>query len=100
MNGDAELTEAQSGAEMPFEAAVERLERLVAAMESGALTLDECLAHFEEAVTLSRNCAARLDAAETRLRVLHPTGETTDSELPPWDEEREETGEIDWDSAA
>jgi exodeoxyribonuclease VII small subunit len=85
MTGELDVTETRAELELPFEAAVERLERLVSAMESGSLTLDECLAHFEEAVALSRGCAARLDAAEKRLKVLHPSGEITDSELPPWE---------------
>lgn len=99
MRSETEVTEARTGTELPFEAAVERLERLVAAMESGGLTLDECLAHFEEAVALSRSCAARLDTAEARLKVLHPTGEITESELPPWEGVRTEAGGVDWDSA-
>lgn len=99
MSGETGVTEAGAGTELPFEAAVERLERLVSAMENGGLTLDECLAHFEEAVALSRSCAARLDAAETRLKVLHPTGEITDSGILPWEQERVEAGGVDWDAS-
>jgi exodeoxyribonuclease VII small subunit len=55
---------------LSFEAAVGRLEEIVAAMESGSLTLDESMRQFEEAVSLSRHCAGRLDAAEKQISVL------------------------------
>jgi exodeoxyribonuclease VII small subunit len=53
-----------------FEAAVSRLEEIVTALEAGTLPLEECLEHFEQAVRLSRLCAARLDAAEQQIQVL------------------------------
>jgi exodeoxyribonuclease VII small subunit len=60
--------------ETSFEAAVSRLEEIVAAMETGQLTLDESLKAFEQAVSLSRACAAKLEHAEKRIRVLTDDG--------------------------
>ncbi len=56
--------------EMTFEEAVVRLEEIISGMESGNLTLDESLLRFEQAVSLSRFCAAKLEAAEERVSVL------------------------------
>lgn len=53
-----------------FEVALARLEAVVARLESGDLTLAESLRTFEEGVSLSRQCAERLDQAEARLEVL------------------------------
>ena len=54
----------------PFEQCLERLEALVARLESGELPLEEALAVFEEGVGLSRRCAALLEDAERRIEVL------------------------------
>ena len=61
--------------ELTFEEAVSRLEEIVSAMEAGNLPLDECLRQFEDAVGLSRYCAAKLDAAEQKITVLSVDGE-------------------------
>lgn len=63
------MTEAEL-AQVSFEEAVARLEEIVSRMESGALSLDECMREFEAAVALSRHCASRLDAAERQIAVL------------------------------
>jgi exodeoxyribonuclease VII small subunit len=56
--------------DLTFEQAVTRLESIVGAMEDGSLSLDDCLRQFEEAVALSRVCAARLESAEKQITVL------------------------------
>lgn len=53
-----------------FEQALQRLEQIVAKLESGELTLDESLALFEEGVQLSRVCNARLTEAELKMEKL------------------------------
>ena len=58
-----------------FEAALTRLETVVARLESGELTLAESLRTFEEGVSLSRQCAERLDQAEARIEVLIRTAD-------------------------
>ena len=57
-------------ADLPFEKAVERLERIADLLEGGTGTLEESLALFEEGVSLARRCQQRLDDAERRLEVL------------------------------
>jgi len=56
--------------ELSFEAALERLEAIVAELESGELALERALAAFEEGVALSRRCAGDLEAAERRIEQL------------------------------
>jgi exodeoxyribonuclease VII small subunit len=60
--------------EPSFENALERLEAVVVRLESGALSLEEALAAFEEGVTLSRRCSSELEAAERRIEVLMGDG--------------------------
>lgn len=56
--------------ELTFEAALARLEKTVAEMEGGQLTLEQSIARFEEGMRLSRFCAAQLDAIERRIEAL------------------------------
>lgn len=70
--------------ELTFEDAVTRLEQLVSAMESGSLPLDECLRQFEQAVSLSRYCAGKLDAAEKQISVLTAEGMTEAGPEAAW----------------
>lgn len=56
--------------QLGFEAALERLEGLVARLESGDLTLEAALEAFEEGVSLTRRCAAQLERAERRIESL------------------------------
>ncbi|MGE5560108.1 MAG: exodeoxyribonuclease VII small subunit [Chloroflexota bacterium] len=68
---DGKNCEAPGGAPEPtFEQALQRLEAIVARLESGELTLDESLALFEEGVRLSRVCSARLADAEQKIERL------------------------------
>ena len=55
---------------LDFEAAMSRLETLVAQMESGELTLEQSVAVFEEGVTLSTQAQAALQAAEQKVKIL------------------------------
>ena len=56
--------------ETPFEAALEQLEGIVERLEDGDLELEEALQAFEQGVSLTRHCAAKLDVAERRIEVL------------------------------
>lgn len=78
--------EGRPGPPPTFEAAVERLEALVKEMEDGSLTLEGCLERFEEAVALSRFCAAKLDAAERRIHILGANGQLLPHEEDAWQE--------------
>lgn len=56
-----------------FEKALEDLEKIVEAMESGELTLDEALKKYEEGVGLVRACQSKLVETEKRIEVLTKT---------------------------
>lgn len=56
--------------ELSFEGALERLEAIVAELESGDLELERALAAFEEGVALSRRCSGQLEEAERRIERL------------------------------
>ena len=54
----------------PFEASLEKLEKLVEQMEEGDLTLEESLKTFEEGIRLTRECQQALAAAEQKVKLL------------------------------
>lgn len=55
---------------MDFEQKMQKLEQIVEQMEKGDLSLDKALGFFEEGVKLSKDCAAELDQAEQRVKLL------------------------------
>ena len=57
-------------AEPAFEQSLERLEKIVAELESSDLTLDEMLARYEEGVKALRSCYEVLREAEKRVEAL------------------------------
>lgn len=56
-----------------FEKALEDLEKIVEAMESGELTLDQALKKYEEGVGLVRACQSKLVETEKRIETLTKT---------------------------
>ena len=58
------------GKNQTFEEAVERLESLVEAMESGELALEEMLDRYEEGTRLVQFCSEKLAAAEKRIEIV------------------------------
>jgi exodeoxyribonuclease VII small subunit len=63
-------TEDSSAEGINFEAAMAELEKLVAQMEEGDLTLDNSLKAFERGVMLTRQCQQALSQAELRVQKL------------------------------
>ncbi len=61
---------AKAGAEPPFEKALAELEKLVAQMEEGGLTLEQSLAAHKRGLELARLCRERLEAAQQQVKVL------------------------------
>ena len=55
---------------MPFEEALQKLESVVEAMESGELPLESLLARYEEGVKLARTCQEKLAEAELKIQQL------------------------------
>jgi exodeoxyribonuclease VII small subunit len=56
--------------DLPFEAALRRLEALVALLENEAPDLETALQAYEEGVLLARHCLERLQTAELRVQEL------------------------------
>ena len=59
-------------ASLPLEAALEELDRIVAALEDGQLALDDSLALYERGMRLTARCQEVLDTAELRVQRLRP----------------------------
>jgi exodeoxyribonuclease VII small subunit len=57
-------------AEISFETAMERLEKIVGEMESSKLPLEELLVRYEEGIRLVGVCNQRLAGAENRIETL------------------------------
>jgi exodeoxyribonuclease VII small subunit len=53
-----------------FEKKLSRLEEIVGQMEKGELALEDSLKLFEEGVKLSRECHAKLNDAEAKVKLL------------------------------
>lgn len=53
-----------------LEKSLEELESLLKELESGELTLEAALAHFERGVTLTRQCQKALQEAEQKVEIL------------------------------
>ncbi|MDD4909066.1 MAG: exodeoxyribonuclease VII small subunit [Candidatus Omnitrophica bacterium] len=53
-----------------FEASFKKLEKIVAELEDGKLTLDESLKKYEEGVRLARECSKMLESAQKKAEML------------------------------
>lgn len=72
-------------AEMRFEDALKKLEKVVTELESGELSLDESLKRYEEGVKLAGFCSKRLDSARRKVELLVKSG-AGKLETKPFDE--------------
>ena len=61
---------AKAEQEIPFEEAMQKLESIVDAMESGDLPLESLMAKFEEGTRLARLCQSKLAQAEVKVQQL------------------------------
>lgn len=57
-------------AEIKFEDALKKLEKIVEDLEKGDLSLDEALKKYQDGIELSRVCSQRLDNAKKKIDVL------------------------------
>ncbi len=55
---------------LSFEAALAELEKVVADMETGKLSLEESLLAYQRGAELLQQCRSRLEDAQQRVRVL------------------------------
>ncbi|HKZ59056.1 MAG TPA: exodeoxyribonuclease VII small subunit [Candidatus Thermoplasmatota archaeon] len=63
--------------ELSFEAALKRLEEVVADLEGGRLALEDSLARFEEGMRLSKLCQEKLKGVELKIEKLVAEGGRT-----------------------
>jgi exodeoxyribonuclease VII small subunit len=57
-------------AEISFESAMERLEKIVEEMESGKMLLEDLLVRYEEGMKLVKVCQDRLAHAEQKIQII------------------------------
>jgi len=57
-------------ADIKFEDALKKMEKIVEELEGGDLSLDEALKKYQEGIELSRACAQRLESAKKKIDVL------------------------------
>jgi exodeoxyribonuclease VII small subunit len=78
------MSDEKTSPQPSFEAALEQLQATVKRLESGELSLEESLRHFEEGVKLTRTCQEQLGAAEKRVEVLMKASADGSVELAPF----------------
>ena len=70
-----------------FEAALERLELIVHRLEDGDVGLSEALAHYEQGVSLLKNCYQLLENAERRIELLCGVDAEGNAVTEPFDDQ-------------
>jgi exodeoxyribonuclease VII small subunit len=88
---------ARSLKRLKFEEAMDRLDEIVAAMESGEIGVEESITRYEEAMELANHCRQILAQAEQRIQKIQIDAagqpKTTPFETPAGDEDGEATSE-------
>ena len=69
-------------AEMKFEEALKKLEKIVGALEKGELSLDDSLKRYEEGVRLAGICTKKLEEAEKKVEILIKSGDGKKKKKP------------------
>lgn len=72
-------------AEMKFEEALKKLEKIVQDLEDGSLSLDDALEKYEEGIKLSKLCSRKLEVAKKKVEILLKS-EDGSIDLKPFDE--------------
>ena len=75
-------------AELNFEGAMDRLEKIVEQMESGKLPLEDLIVRYEEGMNLVKICQERLANAEQKIEIIarDSAGKTVVKEFEPTQE--------------
>ncbi|MEI7024658.1 exodeoxyribonuclease VII small subunit [Paenibacillus sp. y28] len=60
----------KEAAELSFEQAMDKLEHIVANLESGDVPLEQAIELFQEGMKLSMLCGQKLDQVERKIEVL------------------------------
>ena len=67
---------------LTFEKAMEQLEKIVASMETEALSLEQSLKKFEEGMKLSQYCSEKLEETEKKISLIMGIKEDDFEEVP------------------
>ena len=75
-------------AELNFEGAMDRLEKIVEQMESGKLPLEDLIVRYEEGMKLVKICQERLANAEQKIEIItrNSVGKAVVQEFEPGQE--------------
>ena len=75
-------------AELNFESAMDRLEKIVEQMESGKLPLEDIIVRYEEGMNLAKICQERLANAEHKIEIIarNSAGKAVVKEFEPTQE--------------
>ncbi|WP_019532750.1 exodeoxyribonuclease VII small subunit [Paenibacillus ginsengihumi] len=72
-----------------FEEAMDRLESIVARLESGDVPLEQAIELFQEGMKLSQLCGSKLEQVERKIEILlEQDGELVKKPFQPGSEER------------
>ncbi len=90
MSEASEPRAAEPRVEETYDAIVARLERVVSELESGQLSLEQCIEKFAEGVRLAKDASRKLDDAERRVEQLVRSADGGDEAVPFEPERRRE----------
>jgi exodeoxyribonuclease VII small subunit len=78
-------------AEINFEGAMDRLEKIVEQMESGKLPLEDLIVRYEEGMNLVKVCQERLAKAEQKIEIIarNSAGKAIVKDFEPTPESRD-----------
>ncbi len=79
---------AKSDKPFKFELALDELNQLVSQMESGDVSLEDALKHFERGIQLTRQCQQALKEAEQKISIL--TEKNGNDSLEPYEQKNDE----------
>ncbi len=82
MSEASEPRAAEAKVEETYDAIVARLERVVGELESGQLSLEQCIEKFAEGVQLAKDASRKLDEAERRVEQLVRSADGGDETVP------------------
>jgi exodeoxyribonuclease VII small subunit len=84
-------------AELNFEGAMDRLEKIVEQMESGKLPLEDLIVRYEEGMNLVKVCQQRLSKAEQKIEIIarNSAGKATIKDFEPAPEPAAPTEGVD-----
>jgi len=61
-----------------FETSLQKLEKIIAKLEDGDISLEDSVKSFEEGIGLVKECQKQLSEAELKVRKLLDSGDTVD----------------------